>query len=430
MALLPLEVWSPLPPSPSGVADYVAEQLPPLSSEADVSVVVERAADVSEDLTSRFRVVEPADANPRALRVYHVGNSPAHGFIYDEALRTPGVLFLHEWNLHELLLGFAVRSHDFAAYRAQMRREHGERGSIAAGAIADALGGKHWTSVFPLNAEVLKRALAVVCLSEWTARKAEARLPGTPVLRLKHHALLPAKSRSREEARARLDLPLDASIVLAPGLGTASKSLDAARAAVAMLRLKGRRVLLVSVGGGSAGAEDDGVKRLGRVSLQDLGDAILAADVVLALRFPSRGEVSGVLMRSLAAGRACVITAGSTADEELPAGAVACVSPGPSEVLELAAVIDRLLLDQSLRSRIERFAREEADRRPVASEAGRLAAFLGQVEASRIELERRVSDRRVMDVSPLFLADLESAVAGFGLAQVPRRVFEKIAGLL
>ena len=42
-----LAVWSPLPPSPSGIADYVAETLPVLREHAAVEVVVEDPAAVA-----------------------------------------------------------------------------------------------------------------------------------------------------------------------------------------------------------------------------------------------------------------------------------------------------------------------------------------------------------------------------------------------
>ena len=44
-----LAVWSPLPPSPSGIADYVAEQVPALQQHAEVRVVTEGAAPPPDD---------------------------------------------------------------------------------------------------------------------------------------------------------------------------------------------------------------------------------------------------------------------------------------------------------------------------------------------------------------------------------------------
>ena len=431
---LAVEVWSPLPPDASGVADYVEEQLATLNEALALTLVAENPAGVNEELRRRYRVIGPAQSDPSSLRVYHVGNSPAHRAIYREALRVPGVVVLHEWNLHELLLGFAVTSHDFDGYKRQMRREHGERGAVAALTMADALGGRHWSSVFPLNAEILERALAVVCLSGSTAARVATRIPGAPLLHLPHHAQLKSHAPDRAAARARLGFKDQERIVLAPGLATVSKSLDQAEAAVERIRARVADVVLVTAGGGEASATGPTPGRtrgLGRVDLQTLGDALLAADVVLALRFPSRGEASGVVMRSLAAGRAMVVSAGSTADEDLPAGVVARVSPGPGEVEELAALLEFLLTHDEDRLRMEELARSVAGSRDVVSLTKRLAQFLHEVAADRPSLESRMAQRtaRPKGLRDLIRVDIEAAGASLGLAQLPPNVFERLEGL-
>ncbi len=431
---LPLELWSPLPPLASGIADYVHEQLETLSREFDLTLVGEVVDDVDAELRRRYKVIAPLQSDGATLRVYHVGNSPVHGFIYREARRCPGVVVLHEWNLHELVLGFAVTSNNFDDYRRQMRREHGERGAIAAETIAAALGFRHWTCVFPLNAEILEGALGVVCLSASTAKKAAARIPGTPLLHLPHHALLQANAATRANARTLLGFGPDERIVLAPGLGTVSKSLDVARAAIGSIHSRIPKAILVTVGGGSGpgeGAVSDRERVLGRVDLKTLGDALLAADVVLALRFPSRGETSGVLMRALAAGRAAVVSAGATADEDLKEGVVARVNPGPAETAELAAVLELLLGDGDARSRMERLAREEGQTRPVGALTLKLAEFVRSLAAQRQKLEARVRARAEEGrlVRGRIKDELEAAASSLGLTHLPSNVFERLAGL-
>jgi|CXWL01.1.fsa_nt_gi glycosyltransferase involved in cell wall biosynthesis len=431
---LAVEIWSPLPPETSGVADYVEEQLDTLDRAFALTLVVENPEGVSQELRGRYRVIAPAQSQPSSLRVYHVGNSPAHRAIYLEALRVPGVVVLHEWNLHELVLGFAVTAHDFDGYRRQMRREHGERGSIAALTVADALGGRYWSSLFPLNAEILERALAVVCLSGSTAARAATRVPGVPLLHLPHHALLKSHAPDRAAARVRLGFDEGERIVLAPGLGTASKSLDLAEAAVERIRARVADVVLVTAGSGeisATGPVPGPTRALGRVDLQTLGDAVLAADVVLALRFPSRGEASGVVMRSLAAGRALVVSKGSTADEDLPEGVVARVNPGPGEVDELAALLEFLLTHDEGRRRMEDLALTVAASRDVVPLTERLAQFLHEVAGERPTLESRMAQRtaRPAGLRDMIRVDIEAAGASLGLAQLPPNVFERLEGL-
>lgn len=430
----PLEIWSPLPPLPSGIADYVEEQLETLDRIFDLTLCAENPDQVDAALGTRHRVIPQTASDGTVLRVYHVGNSPLHGSIYREAIRKPGVVVLHEGNLHELLLSFAVESDNFDEYRRQMRREHGESGSIAAGTIASALGGRHWSSVFPLNAEILAKALGVVCLSSSTAAGVARSAPGTPLLHLPHHALLRSNTRSRAEARARLGFDERDRIVLAPGLGTTSKSLDVASVAVGSIQSRVETALLVTVGGGSApgrGTGDTRERALGRVDLHTLGDALLAADVVLALRFPSRGEASGVLMRALAAGRAAVVSSGSSADEDLPEGVVARVNPGPGEARELGAVLEFLLTDDAARARMEQLSIETAGTLSIEPLTERLAAFVQAVARNRPELEsrRHVRESQAQAVRGLIRDDIERAARSLGLTRLPPGVFERLARL-
>lgn len=430
-----VEIWSPLPPLASGIADYVNEQLATLDQFLDLSLVVEDPARIDPSLGVRYQVVSPENYNPRALRVYHLGNSPLHGFIYREAIRTPGVVVLHEWNLHELILGLGVRSHDFSGYRAQMRRQHGEGGAIAAQTVASALGGRHWPGAFPLNLEILERTLGVVCLSPQTSARVAARRPAGLLLQLDHHALLVAHAGTRDEARRRLSLPEKARLIVAPGLGTAAKALASARAAIAEVRRRMDDVLLVTVGGGAQGNGDgtppDFERQLGRVDLETLGDWLVAADVVVALRFPSRGETSGVLMRACAAGRASIVSSGSAADEDLPEGVVARVNPGPSETAELAALLEFLLRDHAARERLERLALALAAQRQVEPLARRLVTFLEGVARAREETEKALvaQEAAVSRLHPLVRSHIESAAWSLGLNQLPENVYRKLSGL-
>ena len=47
---LRIGIWSPLPPSPSGVADYVVESIPALLAHADVHLLAEDPARVDPEV--------------------------------------------------------------------------------------------------------------------------------------------------------------------------------------------------------------------------------------------------------------------------------------------------------------------------------------------------------------------------------------------
>jgi len=410
-----LAIWSPLPPSPSGIADYVAEALPELARHADVVAVVERPEAVS---SPPVRCVAPGDEGAVDLDVYHLGNSPAHAFVYRAALARPGVVVLHEWSLHHLVLCETVERGDRAAYLREMRRAHGENGTFVGRQVARALGGNLLPALFPLNDRVLESALGVVALTRRIAERARARLRDRPVLQLAHHLSLPFDPvPSRDEARSRLGLPPDALIVTAPGLATAAKRLDALVAAVARLRPRFPALQLIA-----AGAVDprlpleqwaresglgDAFRVTGRLPLEEFVLHLCASDVIAALRFPSHGEISGVLIRSLGVGRPVLVTGSTPAADEFPEGIVAPVDPGREEGAELEALLGALLERPELRESMGRLARRHVlEHAGIPATVIALLGFLGEVASRRDQLTRAVTARRAPPGSLLeFLSD-------------------------
>ena len=79
---------SPLPPAPTGVADYAAALLEELRARGDVRV----------------------NSAGGDVCLYHLGNNPLHREIYRQALVRPGVAVLHDAVLHHFLLGLLGRA--------------------------------------------------------------------------------------------------------------------------------------------------------------------------------------------------------------------------------------------------------------------------------------------------------------------------------
>jgi glycosyltransferase involved in cell wall biosynthesis len=385
-----LAVWSPLPPSPSGIADYVAETLPLLAREADIiTVSQEPDGDVEAD-----------------LHLYHLGNSPAHAYIYRAALRRPGVVVLHDWSLHHLVLRETVERGDVSTYLREMRRAYGETGTFVGRQVARALGGDLLPALFPLNDRVLEASLAIVGLTQHVCSRAARRLAGRPVLHLPHHLALPFDPLpSRAEARAALGLPDSALLVTAPGLATQAKRLDAAVRVVARLRAQHPALRLVVAGSvdpalpledwARAEGMEDALVVTGRLDLPDFVRHLVAADVILALRFPSHGEISGALVRALGVGRPALVTAGTPGAEEFPEGVVVPVDPGRHEEAELEALLDALLARPALREAVGAAARAHARaHHDLAACTQRLARFLEEIHAGQAQALRELQAER------------------------------------
>ena len=405
----------------------MAESLPPLSRHADVRLVFEDNADTNADLD-----------------VYHLGNSAAHAFVYEAALRKPGVVFLHDWSLHELVLGQTVEKGDVAAYLREMRRAHGETGSFVGRQVARGLGGAVLPALFPLNDRVLENSLAVVGLTAYVASRAARRLPGRPVLHLAHHLSLPIDPPpSREEARRDLGLPQDALLLTAPGLATAAKRLDVAIRAVAAARRAHPSLRLVVAGDVDrrlpldTWAREAGIAEAlivtGRLGLPDFERHLCAADLVLALRFPSHGEMSGALVRALGIGRPVLVTAGSAAAEEFPEGTVVPVDPGPREEAELLALLTALLGSPGLCLDLSRAARDHVRRgHELGATVDRLMAFLHGVREGKEPALRAMAAERAREGSLLAhaLEEVRWAARDLGLGGAPPGVAGVLQELL
>jgi len=422
-----LAVWSPRPPSPSGIADYVAETLPHLARRADVTLVTDGDPDPGADLD-----------------VYHLGNSAAHAYAYAAALRKPGVVFLHDWSLHHLVLGQTVEKGDTSAYLREMRRAHGEPGTFVGRQVARGLGGDLLPALFPLNDRILEGSLGVVGLTAYVAARAGRRLPGRPVLHLPHHLALPAEAGvTRSAARRDLGLPEGAFLVTAPGLATSAKRLDAAIRAVGALRERHPELQLVVAGEVDPGLPlvewaraaglGDALRVTGRLALGDFVRHIVAADVVLALRFPSHGEMSGALVRALGVGRPVLVTAGTAAADEFPEGVVVPVDPGPREGAELRALLEALLASPGLRESISTAARDHVRRHhDLAETVDTLVSFLESVGEGKERTLALLAAERAPRGSLLdhALEEVRWAARDLGLAQVPPGVAAALQGLL
>lgn len=442
--MIKLAVWSPLPPSASGIADYAAEQIEALARRAEVTVVVEDPRAVDAALGRRLRLAAAADDVAADLDLYQLGNSPAHGYVYRQALRRPGVVVLHDFSLHHLVLRETVGSGDRAAYLREMRRAYGEVGSFVGRQVARGLGGEMFPALLPLNEGVLRQALGVVGLTRFVVEGARQRLPADrPLLRLPHHVALPgAALPSREEARRALGLPAQALLLTAPGLVTASKRLDVVLRALHTIGDEVPEARLVIAGGVEPGLALDAwiaelglerrVIRTGRLPLHDFVLHLVAADVLLALRFPHHGEISGALVRGLGVGRPALVTAGTPAAEEFPDGLVVPVDPGPAEAFELAALLRRLLADAALRETIGRLARDHVRRHhDLETGVATLASFLDEVLARKPETLRALAAGRLRPGSLLEFLHQEVAYGAYdlGLAGLDLGVEPLLAGL-
>ena len=366
---------SPMPPAPSGIADYSAELVSLLAATLDITLVVSPGETVGAPL-SRFPVLRPDQAiheherHPFDLFVYHIGNHERHVYMLDLMRRYSGLTVLHDVAIGGLALKAQETGEWFGSIAATLEAEGS---GLAAAVRSGQADHDRIVQDATMNGPVLAHSAAVIVhsASSWPR---VSRMAGVPVFRVPHGVAAGDLS-SQGDCRRALGLPSSDFLIVTLGEVTTSKRLDRVLAAIAGLPpdLRERTTFMVVGGAPSAlRAELEAlanqlgigqrVRYTGRVPLEDLGRFGCAADVCVQLRFPARGETSGALLRALAAGSACLVSdVGSFS--EVPDDVALRVAPDDSEVTRLSELFVRLHgepdLSRQLRHRASAWIRSD-----------------------------------------------------------------------
>jgi glycosyltransferase involved in cell wall biosynthesis len=387
-----LAFFSPVPPAPTGVADYAADVLSLIVDRYRIDVFHDQAAPDIDRLPRACGVHHHSEFTARHAEqaydacVYQMGNGPAHDFVYEPLARVPGLLVLHDLVLHHARGRMFLESPEARAYardpgRAPARdaaasvlaRYAAEVGysypqqadrllEAQLGTVGDLL-----PYAYPLFRLPVEASRAVGVHNEFMAAAVREEVPGTEVVRI------PMPMEPRRVAadaiaalRARHGIAADEFVVATFGLVTREKRVDTVARAVARAAAVRPGVRLMVVGPvADPGALDTRLDALGirsraivtgRVPLADLPAHIELADAVAHLRHPTARETSAALLRVLAQGRPTIM-----ADLEhladIPRDAVLRADVADEEG-EVTRAILRLAGSASLRARLGSAARE------------------------------------------------------------------------
>ena len=319
-----LACFSPLPPRKSGIADYTAALAPRLAEQAALEVFEEHTA-------GRFRP-EAFDA-----ALYQIGNNPDHIFAYRAALEHPGVVTLHEFNLHHLLAAATITQDDWDGYLAEAEYNGGAAALAHARRVRALEIGPDYD--LPMNRRLLESARGIVVHSRYLAGQVRDAGYTGPLAVIPHGAAIPEVNRQDRRHRLGVDetTPLIGIFGFLKPYKRIAESLRAFQKLVrahprARMILAGEehpelpvRRLIASMG------LETHARVLGYAPLEEFVDHIGAVDICLNLRYPTAGETSGTLLRALGLGRA-VIVSDVGAFSELPGDACLKVPVGEDEV--------------------------------------------------------------------------------------------------
>jgi len=364
--------FSPLPPAQSGIADYSEALIEALAPLVDLEVF--------------SRAAQPFDPARFDIALYHVGNNPHHEFVYETALRHPGVVVMHESNLHHLIAGITIKRGDWEAYLAECEYHGGKDARAFAERVRRLEVGPDYEGV-AMTRRLLESARAAVVHSRFM--EAELRTAGYqgPTAVIPHGAWIPQADRNAFRHRLGLD-ELTPLIGIFGFLKPYKRIPESLRAFRRLLRLA-PNVKMILVGEPhpdfpiepmirSMGLSAS-VRLLGFTPIEDFVGYLAACDIVLNLRYPTVGESSGTLLRSLGLGKAVLVSeVGSF--QEFPDDVCLKVPPGAAEedlIFEyLNLLVSRPEVCQALGARAREYVSRECNWPSVAR---RYADFLQAV---------------------------------------------------
>ncbi len=382
---LRLAYFSPFNPARSGISDYSEELLPELAREAQVDVFIDDYELQNEEFKKNFKIYNFREY-PRLHRqydanLYQMGNSDCHEFMYPLLLAYPGLVTMHDYNLHGFMYHITIGHKNPQEYVEEMAYCYGEEGVAEARKVVQ---GERWPDWYgrSLNHRVIKAAWGIIVHNDYSL----ARLTAEHGARMARKILMgvnPVPPDERIIAGLRQKWGLDTKLVIAAfGHISHTKRNQTLLEAFAQLAEKIPEAVLLFVGPleGDQVEFPELIKQKGlakRVLITDYLDlptflqALYLTDIAVNLRYPYNGETSSTFLRLLCIGKP-VIVSDIGAMGECPDNCCYKISVDPGqEEEELYYALYNLCSFPELRTQISQRAREWADENLTVARAAR-----------------------------------------------------------
>ncbi|MGH9631239.1 MAG: glycosyltransferase family 4 protein, partial [Bryobacteraceae bacterium] len=304
-----LALFSPLPPARSGIADYTSALLGPLEKLANVTVFSSIDGGAGSPEARRFR------ADDFDIALYQIGNNSWHAHAYQHALRYPGVVVMHESNLHHLIADITIKRGDWNAYLREVEYDGGPEALAHAERVRTLQIGPDYDGVRMMR-RILEVSRGVIVHSRSVETEVRAAGFTGPVAVIPHGAWVPDADRMGSRERLGVS-PAEVLIGVFGFLKPYKRIAQSLRVFRRLLRVQPHAKMILV---GEPHPEfpiqaliqrlgiSASVRILGYTPIEDFVDYMAACDIVLNLRFPTVGESSGTLLRSLGLGKAVIVS--------------------------------------------------------------------------------------------------------------------------
>jgi glycosyltransferase involved in cell wall biosynthesis len=260
-----------------------------------------------------------------------MGSSQYHFYIYEQLLRVPGIVVIHDLvmaGIFEAQIASIWR--DREGWKQFLRLAEGEVAVKEYETIAHKFAAAHqeafesFLSKYLLLKPMIESSIAQIVHMDEAAAQLQQRYSSANPHVVYQGVADPYAERnaeSRDTIRERLHLSANAFVIAVMGIVNPEKRLPILLEAIDQLRNQPRELRLVIVGAEVFPDLKQTLRRLirrlnltdvtritGHVGWQTFNDYLIACDVVVNLRYPSRMQMSAIILRALAAGKPVVIT--------------------------------------------------------------------------------------------------------------------------
>jgi glycosyltransferase involved in cell wall biosynthesis/SAM-dependent methyltransferase len=337
-----------MPPSRSGIADYSEALAAELGKLVDLQIISSES--------------QPFDPAAFDAAIYHLGNNPHHDFVYDAALKYPGVLVMHEANLHHLIAHVTIRRNDWDAYVAEAELNGGAAARHRAELARTLAVGPDYEGCKMIR-RVLDVAKGVIVHSQFMLTEMQKAGYRGPIVVIPHGAWVPQVDGA--PFRRRLGLGNETPLVGTFGHLKPYKRIKEALGAFKRVVKEQPEARMILVGEPHPEVRLESlppsIQMIGFAEIDEFVGYMAACDIILNLRYPTVGESSGSLLRAMGLGKAVLVSdLGSFA--EFPDDTVLKVPVGSSEDEVLFEYLRLLVSRPDLARALGHRAREYVER--------------------------------------------------------------------
>lgn len=322
-----LVIFCPLPPKPNGIADYLAEQLPYFAQTLSVCVVIENSAPSPINIDGRILVLRLAEylalqeQLSEVAHLYHVGNNPDTVYMLPILLNVPGIVVIHDLNLHYLIDLTNLSKGEKSAYTNALFNQYGSAGKVLGSQLEKhQWKGRLMPSELLMNGSIIEAASHIIVHSLYSKNFIAAQ-SNKPITVIPHHLSPDTRhyqSKMKMTYRGQLGLPGDKLVITSMGFIAKAKQIRAVLQALSQLKDEGNEFIYVLAGQCKPHEYDvyqdiaefglqENVIVTGFLSTDSFFKYLVASDFIVNLRYPSGGESSGTLTRAMGLGLACIV---------------------------------------------------------------------------------------------------------------------------